>query len=242
MVIIAVKVCGKLANSCLSYRMKQLRLRTHGCFIESSYKNLGEIVLEVHKNNSNNMHNQQHQIPQEWCGCKLHFLSNQTTAAFRWESEIVLWRCWKTSQQVFPCRSTSKMALAPYLVWTHRAAFPWKRFWIQTWLHSGNQAKRPESVPVECYCGHPLFTPTQCPSASEAPAHSAAPWTDWRHNSVEIFHSGGKKWGHWVEKWGVKPGTFAVPAPSVVPTSSSVCLCPWNWPRIIGHISCDGAF
>ena len=48
--IIIVKVCGKHANSCLSYiRMKQLRPRTHGFFIESSHKNLGEIVLEVHR-------------------------------------------------------------------------------------------------------------------------------------------------------------------------------------------------
>lgn len=74
-----------------------------------------------------------------------------------------------------------------------------------------------------------LLLPLQLPGQTEGIA-------------LEIFGSGGKKWGPWVEKWDVKPGTFVVPALSVVPASSSVCLCPWNCPRIVAHISWDISF
>ena len=49
--------------------------------------------------------------------------------------------------------------------------------------------------------------------------------------TVTIFCSGGETRGYWVQKRGVKPGTFLVPAPSVVPTSSTVGICPWQSPR-----------
>ena len=40
--------------------------------------------------------------------------------------------------------------------------------------------------------GTPLFAPVQCPGVSGAPAHSPAPWTDWRHSS-------GNLWLRWEE-------------------------------------------